>query len=199
MKKLLLLIMVIICFSGCASQQQLIVMPVKFEHGITDQQILSYAGDFKIMCAKGLYGGSTLRFASTTVGRSASIAAGLFGVAGNAGRGTLGILSILSGAAYESQSIFDAKGKAAICGYGLQRIEKAELTYAKDLLSLNTPQSGVPGNEAKEIVLDSSTNNITVVMSETTSAGLILYETILKTKEIMLDMLMGQIPEKGDL
>lgn len=165
-------------------------MPVKFEQGITDQEILSYAGDFKIMCAKGLYGGTALRFASTTVGRGSAIAAGLFGVAGNAGRGTLGVLSVLSGASYEAQGIFDAKGKAAICAYGLKRIEKAELKYARDLLSVN---------ESKEIVLESETKHITRVMSETTSAGLTLYETILKTKEVMVNMLMGQIPEKGDL
>jgi len=199
MKKLIYLIIVIVCFSGCAGRQQLIIMPIKFENGITDHEILSYAGDFKIMCATGLYGGSALRFASTTVGRGSAIAAGLFGVAGNAGRGTLGILSILSGAAYESQSIFDAKGKATICAYGLQRIEKAELTYAKDLLAVNIPQSGATGNEPKEIVLESETKSITRVMGETTLAGLILYETILNTKQVMLDMLMGQIPEKGEL
>lgn len=189
-----MILVTLFCFSGCASREKLIVMPVKFEHGITDQEILSYTGDFKIMCAKGLYGGTALRYASTTVGRGSAIASGLFGVAGNAGRGTLGVLSILSGAAYESQSIFDAKGKAAICAYGLQRIEKAELRYAKDLLAETIPQSG-----ATEIILEDNTRVLRKIQNETTSAGLLLYETLLKTKQVMLDMLMGQVPESEEL
>ncbi|GJQ59788.1 MAG: hypothetical protein D8M57_13240 [Candidatus Scalindua sp. AMX11] len=192
MKKLLLFLIVMICFSGCATtvQQSFIVKPVKFDQGITDKQILSYAGDLKIMCSDIIYGGTALRYASTTVGRGSGIMSGLLGVSGNAGRGTLGVLSILSGAAYESQSIFDAKGKAAICVYGLRRIEKAELKYARGLLK---------AEEAKEETIGDGLTLRVNVTRPTTEAGLDLYSTVLKTKEVMLKMLMGQVPEKGEL
>lgn len=198
-KKLILLIIAVVCFSGCAGKQSFIVKPVKFNNGITDQQILSYAGDLKVMCASVLYGGTALRYASTTVGRSMGIMSGLLGVSGNAGRGTIGILSLISGAAYESQSIFDAKGKATICAYGLRRIEKAELLYARELLKTETVEPGAAIEEggAKEGI----TLRTVAMMPrpEITAAGLKLYETILNTKEVMVKMLMGQVPEKGEL
>lgn len=190
MKKKIVLIMLILCFSGCATQQSLIVTPVRFDKGITDHKILEYSGDLKLMCVKVIYGGTALRYASTTSGRISGILASLLGVSGEGGRGTVGILSLVSGASYESQSIFDAKGKATICAYGLKRIEKAELKYGRELLkteTVSTPNSG-------EGLPVSS-----IVRPITTSAGLDLYETILKTKEVMLKMFMGQVPEKGDL
>lgn len=174
MKKIIILISLIFCFSGCASTQSLIVKPVKFDNGITDRQILSYSGDLKMMCANVIYGGTSLRFASTVIGRGAGIATGILGVAGEASREALGILSLVSSGNYEAQSIFAAKAKAAVCVYGLQRVEKAELQYAEELL-----KTGEDG--------------------ELTSAGLKLYETIINTKKVMVKMLMGQVPEKGEL
>ncbi len=190
MRKLILLLIAVICFSGCAVQQSFIVKPVKFDQGITDRQVLAYAGDLKIMCSNIIYGGTALRYASTTVGRGSGIMSGLLGVSGNAGRGTLGVLSILSGTAYESQSIFDAKGKAAICAYGLRRIEKAELKYAEDLLKAKVVREETTG-EGLAVY--------STVRRPTTEAGLKLYKTVLNTKEVMLKMLMGQVPEKGEL
>lgn len=176
---------------GCAANQKFLIEPVKFDNGITDQQILSYAGDLKIMCAKGFYGGSALRYGSTVLGRSSGIAAGLLGVSGEAGRGTIGILSLLSGASYEAQSIFDTKGKANICAYGLRRIEKAELKYARDLLQSKTVKVYRPGEEMELAK--------TFEKAELTEAGLKLYETIINTKEVIVKMFLGQVPEKGEL
>ncbi len=176
MKKKIVLIVLILSFSGCAAQQSLIVTPVRFDNGITDHKILEYSGDLKLMCVKVIYGGTALRYASTTFGRISGILASLLGVSGEGGRGTVGILSLVSGASYESQGIFDTKGKATICAYGLKRIEKAELKYATDLLKS-----------------EDSTEK------ELTEEGLKFYSTLLKTKEVMLKMFMGQVPEKGDL
>lgn len=189
-KAILFMLLSVVVFAGCTSQKGFIVHPVKFENGITDKEILLYAGDLKIMCAKVAYGGTALRYASTTIGRGSGMAAGLFGVAGSAGRGTIGILSLLSGAAYESQSIFDTKGKAAICLYGLQRIEKAEIKYAREVLQELQPEAHT-GGEGLSVV--------SIVKMPTTKAGLDLYETILNTKKVMTDMIMGQIPERGAL
>ncbi len=171
MSKLLSLIiisaLIIFCFTGCASK--FIAAPVKFNQGITDSQILSYAGDLKIMYTKGVYGGSIARFGSTVLGRSSAIAASIWGG---------GILPLITLGSYEAQDIFDTKGKAMIYLYGLQRIEAAEITYGQALLRLRS--------EKKE-------------KGKLTQRGLDLYKTILNTKAVMAKMLMGQVPEKNEL
>ncbi|MCP4259094.1 MAG: hypothetical protein GY774_16535 [Planctomycetes bacterium] len=174
MRKIISLALVFFCISGCAYNS--IVKPMKFDKGITDQQILSYAGDLKIMYANVVYGGSMARFGSTALGRGSSFTAGALGVAGNASRGLLGVLSWLTLGSYEAQEILDAKGKATICLYGLQRIENAESVYIDELLKLEDPEKG-----------------------DLTGPGAKLYKTILKTKKVMAKMFMGQVPEKGEL
>ncbi len=169
------IILVFFFISGCATNLVL-VKPMKFDKGITDQQILSYAGDLKIMYAKVVYGGSMARYGSTVVGRGSAIAASLLGVAENASQSVLGMLSLGSLISYEAQDIFDAKGKALICLYGLQRIEAAESLYIDEILRV--------GGSKGEIL---------------TVPGAKLYKTILKTKKVMAKMFMGQVPEKGEL
>ena len=191
MKKTILLLTVILCFTGCAANQKFLIEPVKFENGITDKEILSYAGDLKIMCAKIFYGGSALRYASTGVGRSAGIAAGLLGVGGGVSRSVIGLLSLASGASYEAQGIFDTKGKATICAYGLRRIEKAELKYARELLRSGTVKIY---RQDEEMELAKTFKNVIL-----TEAGLKLYENIINIKEVMVKMFMGQVPERGEL
>lgn len=171
---LALVIVVSFCLTGCMGN--ILVKPVMFDQGITDKQILGYAGELKTMYTKVVYGGSMARYGSTAMGRGSSVAAGLLGVAGNASQGVLGILSLVSLGSYEAQDIFDAKGKAMICLYGLQRIESAESLYIDELLKLEDL-------EKKEL----------------TVPGAKLYKTILKTKKVMAKMFMGQVPEKNEL
>lgn len=170
----LVLVVVSFCLTGCMGN--VLVKPVTFDQGITDKQILGYAGELKIMYTKVVYGGSMARYGSTSMGRGSAVAAGLLGVAGNASQGVLGILSLISLGSYEAQDIFDAKGKAMICLYGLQRIESAESIYIDELLKLE----------------DSKKRELTV-------PGAKLYKMILKTKKVMAKMFMGQVPEKNEL
>lgn len=171
----LLALLLLLCF-GCAARQSFLVEPVKFDQGITDQQILNYSGELKTIYTNVVYGGSALRFGSTAVGRGSAVMASLLGVAGNAGSGVLGILSLITLGSYEAQDIFDTKGKAMICMYGLQRIETAESLYIEELLKLE---------DTEKIDL--------------TKSGAKLYKTILKTKKVMIKMFMGQVPDQYEL
>ncbi len=175
---MLLPLLVLLAFScfGCAAKQSFLVEPVRFDQGITDQQILNYSGELKTIYTNVVYGGSALRFGSTVVGRGSATMASLLGVAGNAGSGVLGILSLITLGSYEAQDIFDTKGKAMICMYGLQRIEIAESLYMDELLKLEDREK-----------------------MDLTTPGAKLYKTILKTKKVMIKMFMGQVPDQNEL